>query len=159
MSFTHAATTSPFNFDYIFDAALDAYKRQTRRDLTSDPLLSRLQSCDSPDAILTVLRDQIPRFQSESQSGDDGLSKWLVPTVNVLYAFSATLGEGVGIVGYRRAFCEFGDLHSDVMLFLQVFSPAKVIFAGIGILLSVRIAFLSLLGHRDDFFFLVLLGR
>jgi len=101
MSSTHATTTSHSNFDSIFNAALDAYKRQTRRDLTSHPLLSRLQSCDSPDAILTVLREQIPpfaRFRSQPQSGDDGLSKWLVPTVNVLYAFSATLGEGVSTV-------------------------------------------------------------
>jgi hypothetical protein len=115
MSFTHAGTTSPSNYDYIFDAALDAYKRQTRRDLTSHPLLSRLQSCDSPDAILTVLREQIPQFQSESHSGgddDDGLSKWLVPTVNVLYAFSATLGEGVGVVSIAVLFVGFGDLHS-----------------------------------------------
>jgi hypothetical protein len=26
------------------------------------------------------------------------LTKWLNPTVNVLYALSATLGEGVGLV-------------------------------------------------------------
>jgi hypothetical protein len=140
MAFTHAATTSHSNFDSIFNAALDAYNRQTRRDLTSHPLLSRLQSCDSPDAILIVLREQIPQFQSESQSGDDGLSKWLVPTVNVLFAFSATLGEGVGIVNSAMSFVRLA-ISTLTRCFSQVFSPARVIFAGIGVLLSVRILF------------------
>jgi hypothetical protein len=110
MSFNHATTTSRFNFDSIFNAALDAYKKQTKNDLTSHPLLSRLESCDSPDAILTVLREQIPSFaHSQFQSGDDdGLSKWLVPTVNVLYAFSATLSEVIGIVSISRSFSGFG---------------------------------------------------
>ncbi|KAI0294601.1 hypothetical protein B0F90DRAFT_1756498 [Multifurca ochricompacta] len=44
---------------------------------------------------------------------DERFTRWLNPTVNVLYAFSVTLGEGVGLV----------------------FSPAKTIFAGIGVLL------------------------
>ncbi|KAF8492977.1 hypothetical protein F5888DRAFT_857450 [Russula emetica] len=42
------------------------------------------------------------------------LTKWLDPTVNVLYAFTEALGEGVGLV----------------------FSPAKAIFVGVGVLLS-----------------------
>ena len=98
MSFTHATATSLSNFDSIFNTALEAYKKQTKNDLTSHPLLSGLQSCDSPNAILTVLREQIPSFGAQSQSGDDAFSTWLAPTVNVLYAFSATLAGGVGIV-------------------------------------------------------------
>jgi hypothetical protein len=81
----------------IFNAALEAYKCKTKRDLASHPLLPTLQSCDSPDAILAVLREQIPAF-SQSQNGDDALTKWVTPTVNVLYAFSSTLGQGVGLV-------------------------------------------------------------
>ena len=98
MSFTHATATSRSNFDSIFNTALEAYKKQTKNDLTSHPLLSGLQSCDSPGAILTVLREQIPLFGAQSQSGDDEFSTWLAPTINVLYAFSATLAAGVGIV-------------------------------------------------------------
>jgi hypothetical protein len=97
MSASPSTSTSQSNFVAIFNAALESYKRKTKKDLASHPLLPSLQSCDSPEAILTVLRDQIPAF-SQSQNGDDGLTKWVAPTVNVLCAFSATLGQGVGIV-------------------------------------------------------------
>jgi hypothetical protein len=81
----------------IFNAALENYRHKTKHDLASHPLLPSLQSCDSPEAILSVLREQIPAF-SQSQNGDDGLTKWVIPTVNVVYAFSDTLGQGVGLV-------------------------------------------------------------
>jgi hypothetical protein len=81
----------------IFNAALETYKRNTKKDLASHPLLPSLQSCDYPEAILTILREQIPAF-SQSQNGVDGLTKWVTPTVNVLFSFSATLGGGVGLV-------------------------------------------------------------
>jgi hypothetical protein len=71
--------------------------RKTKQDLTSHPLLPRLQSCDSPEAILTILREQTPGFD-QSQNGDDGHTKWTIPTVNVLYSLSATLGGVVGLV-------------------------------------------------------------
>jgi hypothetical protein len=92
--------TSQSNFVSIFNAALETYKRKTKKDLAAHPLLPTLQSCDSPEAVLTVLREQIPVF-SQSQDGDDGLTKWVTPTVNVLYAFSATLGQGVGLVNIK----------------------------------------------------------
>ncbi|KAH9988601.1 hypothetical protein BJV77DRAFT_731662 [Russula vinacea] len=107
-----STSTSQSNFVSIFNAALESYKRKTKKDLTSHPLLPSLQSCDSPEAVLTVLREQIPAF-SQSQNGDDALTKWVTPTVNVLYAFSSTLGQGVGLA----------------------FPPANAIFAGIGVLL------------------------
>ncbi|KAH8996588.1 hypothetical protein EDB83DRAFT_2534349 [Lactarius deliciosus] len=42
--------------------------------------------------------EETPSRASLGQSIDDKLTKWLIPTVNVLYAFSAALGEGVGLV-------------------------------------------------------------
>ena len=97
MSADLSTSTSRYNFASIFNATLESYKRKTKRDLTSHPLLPGLQSCDSPEAVLTVLREQIPAFD-EFQDGDDRLTKWVAPTVNVLYAFSATVGQGVGLV-------------------------------------------------------------
>jgi hypothetical protein len=94
------ASTSQSDFATIFNAALAAYKRKTKRDLASHPLLPKLESCNSPDAILTVLRREIPTF-SESENGDNSLTKWVMPTVKVLLAFSATIGQGVGIVNIR----------------------------------------------------------
>jgi hypothetical protein len=55
----------------------------------------------------------LPSFRIKSRSADERLSQWLNPTINVLYSFSATLGTGIGLV----------------------FSPASVIFSGIGVLL------------------------
>ena len=95
-----STNTSQSNFVSIFNAALETYKRKTKKDLASHPLLPNLQSCDSPEAVLTALREQIPAF-SQSQNGDDALTKWVTPTVNVLYAFSSTLGQGVGLVNIK----------------------------------------------------------
>jgi hypothetical protein len=97
MSTVPSTSTSPSNFVSIFNTALETYKCKTKKDLASHPLLPSLQSCGSPEAVLTVLREQIPGF-SESQNNDDGLTKWVTPTVNVLCAFSATIGGGVGLV-------------------------------------------------------------
>jgi hypothetical protein len=103
MSTEPSTSTSHSNFQSIFNAALDEYKRKTKNDLTSHPLLLRFESCDTPEAILTVLREQIPGF-SESQNGDDGLTNWVTPTVNVLHAFSDTLGQGIGLVSIKTFF-------------------------------------------------------
>ena len=94
------------NYQVIFDNALEAYKRITGKDLASesDPLLRRLESCDSTDAILVVLRDQIPTL-NQSETSDDSLrfTNWLNPVVNVLYTFSAIISGAVGLV----SFCGF----------------------------------------------------
>ena len=66
------------------------------------PLATQLQSCDSPSAIIAVLQIQVQTFD-QSQSADEKWTKWLDPTVNVLFAFSATLSNGpngVGLVLY-----------------------------------------------------------
>jgi hypothetical protein len=96
-------SASASHFESIYSAALDAYKKRTKQDLASHPLLPRLQSCDSAHAVIALLRDQIPVF-SQSQSSDDRVSKWLIPTVNVLYAFSLALSEGVGLVNIILSF-------------------------------------------------------
>jgi hypothetical protein len=100
MSAVPSTSISHSNFAFIFNAALEAYNRKTKQDLASHPLLLRLQPCDSPEAILTVLREQTPEFD-QPQNSDDGLTKWVIPTVNVLYSFSSTLGGVVGLVNIR----------------------------------------------------------
>ena len=98
-----STSASNSNFPPIFNAALESYKRKTKKDLAEHPLLASFQSCDSPEAVLTVLRDQIPAF-NQSQNLDDGLTKWVIPIVNVLYTYSSTVGQGVGLVNIS-AFC------------------------------------------------------
>ena len=94
-------TASPPNFTAIVEKALKAYKKKTKQDLTANLLATELQECDSPAAIVAILQDQINQFR-QSQSGDERLRKWLSPTINVLYAFSETLGRGVGLVNINR---------------------------------------------------------
>ena len=97
------STPSQSNFVPIFNAALESYKRKTKKDLASHPLLPNLQSCESPAAVLAVLRDQVPGAfnQTRDGEGDDGLTKWVTPAVNVLYSFSGTIGQGVGLVNIK----------------------------------------------------------
>ena len=97
MSNLPSPSTPRSNLDSIFNAALRTYKKKTGKDITSHPLATELQSCDSPDAILAVLREQIP-VPDQSQNGNETFAKSLIPTVNVLYTLSDTLGEGIGLV-------------------------------------------------------------
>ena len=105
MSTVPSTSISHSNFASIFNAALESYKHKTNNDLASHPLLPSLQPCNFPEAILAALQERIPAF-SQSQNGDNGLTKWVTPTVNVLYAFSATLGQGVGLVNIAIFYCE-----------------------------------------------------
>ncbi|KAN0141609.1 hypothetical protein V8E53_000071 [Lactarius tabidus] len=107
------AMSSSSHFQLIFNAALKAYEKKTKRDLITHPLATQLQTCDSAAAILTALQGQVDDFDLARKS-DERLTRWLNPTVNVLLTFSATIGEGVSLV----------------------FSPATVIFAGAGVLLQ-----------------------
>ncbi|KAF8265374.1 hypothetical protein EI94DRAFT_1702539 [Lactarius quietus] len=113
MSQVPSTSTSSTDFETIFRAALEEYQSRTKKDIASNPLATQLQSCDSSSAILAVLRAQVQAFD-QSQGADEQWTKWLDPTVNVLYAFSTILGNGVGVV----------------------FPPANAIFAGIGVLLQ-----------------------
>ena len=101
MSQDPIATTSSSNYQSIFDSAIEAYKKKTRKDLRSHPLLDKLQTCHSPDAVLGVLYQQIPGFD-QSCGTDDKLTKWLNPTVNVLCTFSGVIGGGVGLASPKE---------------------------------------------------------
>ena len=103
MSQAPSTSTYSTNFDTIFSAALEAYKKKTKKDIASHPLAIQLKSCDSSSAILAILRTQVQTVD-RSQSADEKWTKWLDPTVNVLFAFSATVGNGVGVVN-RETLC------------------------------------------------------
>ena len=96
MSQAPTAGTSSSNYQSIFDDAIEAYKKKTKKDLRSHPLLHALQNCDSPDAVLSILYEQIPGFD-HSRGTNDQLIKWLNPTVNVLCTFSGVIGGGIGL--------------------------------------------------------------
>ncbi|KAF8502052.1 hypothetical protein F5888DRAFT_1904491 [Russula emetica] len=110
---TASSSSSSSNFQLIINNALDKYKKRTKSDLLAHPLATRLQTCNSPAAIIAVLQEQVKGLD-QSQSSDERWSKWLDPTVNVLQAFSSILQAGASMA----------------------FPPANVIFAGVGVLLS-----------------------
>src|ERR1700730_331516 len=70
MSHNPPESTSNSNYDLIFENALKAYKKKTGKQLTSSPLLRRLEICNSPDTVLGALREQIPGFD-QSGTHDD----------------------------------------------------------------------------------------
>ena len=96
MSQASTATASTSNYQTIFDNAIEAYKKKTKKNLRSHPLLAEIQTCDSPDAVFNVFHKRIPGFD-QNQSTDYGPTKWLNPTVNVLYKFSGLLGGGISL--------------------------------------------------------------
>ncbi|KAF8268400.1 hypothetical protein EI94DRAFT_1914808 [Lactarius quietus] len=113
---TSSTSESSSNFLTVFISAVKAYEKKTKTDLLTHPLAAQLQSCNSSSDILAILNDKVNEFE-QFRSGNERLSSWLNPTINVLYAFSVTLGGGVGLI----------------------FSPANVISAGVGVLLMAAI--------------------
>ena len=98
MSHAHATVSS--NFQLIINNALEKYKKRTKNDLMTHPLAAQLQSCDSPDAILAVLQQQVQGL-NQSRISDERLSRWLHPTVNAIYVLSSTVAAGVSLVCFR----------------------------------------------------------
>jgi hypothetical protein len=88
------------NFQVILINAVDKYKKRTKKDLLKHPLVTELQYCNSPSAIIAVLQQQLQGLD-QSRRNDERWTRWLDPTVNVLYTLSGTLGEGVGLVRFR----------------------------------------------------------
>ena len=100
MSHTHptaSSSTQARNFQLIINSALDAYKKRTKNDLLAHPLFTELESCSSPSAILAVLEQQLQGLD-QSRRSDHRWTRWLDPTVHVLYTLSGTLGGGVSLV-------------------------------------------------------------
>ena len=100
MSNSHpiATVSSSSNFQLIFNDALKAYEKRTKKNLLDHPLATELENCNSPSGILAVLHQQ---GLDQSLRDDDRWTKWLDPTVNVLYMLSKALGEGIGLVSFK----------------------------------------------------------
>ena len=133
MSTSQQVSSTTPNFQPILDKALEEYEKKTGKELTTHPLAEEIKGCSSPDAILAVLQGKANEL-NQSPSGDSRLTKWLTPTVNVLNALSATLGQGVGTVSPNVL-----PYHNCPNDNFQIFPPTQIIFAGINILLVVSL--------------------
>jgi hypothetical protein len=102
------AGPSTDNFTAIFNAATDEYQRLTGKRLDIHPFATQLNTCQSPEAISNIFQAQEQAF-SKILKGDERLMAWLDPTIHILFTFSDTLGEGIGLVSV------FFVLHTTVL--------------------------------------------
>jgi hypothetical protein len=114
MSQSPSSSTSSSNIRTIFVAAMKEYEKKTKTDLLTHPLATQLQSCASSTDILAVLHEQVNEFD-KARSHNEKLSSWLNPTINVLYAFSASLGQGVGLVSLNSSTGHFLIVFTDIL--------------------------------------------
>jgi hypothetical protein len=148
MSKNPPEAASSSKYEVIFDNTLKAYKKKTGKDLASDPLLCRLETCNSPDSVLALLRQQIPGFDQSRSGGDERLTNWVNPMVHVLCTFTTIIGGAVKSVCIFR----FKIIHrrsEPLMSTFQAHPPAGVIFSGIASLLSVGSASIILVFSID----------
>ncbi|KAH9177951.1 hypothetical protein EDB89DRAFT_1902041 [Lactarius sanguifluus] len=109
------------SFQPILDAALADYSRQVEIDLATHPLAEGLRSCTSPDDVLKLLEDKANQFK-DFRDGNRKLLNWLSPVVHVIHTLSAVLGTSITLVP---------------------FEPAKAVFAGLDVLIAVRVTLQS----------------
>jgi hypothetical protein len=96
-----SSSTSSFQFQAIFDAALNEYSKKTGKDIITDPLTAKLRCCTSPDAVLNVLQEEAQAFNDfRNENRKVQLMRKLKPTVDILLALSnnGVLGNGIGSV-------------------------------------------------------------
>ncbi|KAH8990687.1 hypothetical protein EDB86DRAFT_2831111 [Lactarius hatsudake] len=105
------------SFQPILDAALADYSKEVGIDLEMHPLADGLRSCDSPDDVLKVLEDKANQFK-DFRDGNRKLLNWLSPVVKVVHTLSGVLDASIALVP---------------------FGPAKAIFAGMDVFITVRI--------------------
>jgi hypothetical protein len=91
------AGPSTDNFTAIFNAASNEYLRVTGNRLDTHPFAAQFDTCHSPEAISNELRTQAQAF-GKFYKGDEKLMAMMEPTIHILFAFSAMLGEGIGLV-------------------------------------------------------------
>jgi hypothetical protein len=89
------------NFTAIFAAATSEYQRVTGNPLDTHPFATQLDKCDNSESFSNVLGTHAQAL-SAFRKGDKKLKlmAWLDTIVRILLMFSATIGEGIGIVSH-----------------------------------------------------------
>jgi hypothetical protein len=124
-------TFSASNIQLITNALAD-YAKITGVDLSKNPFAAAIEQSNSPEAILEIFQEREKAFK-KYRDNNRRLIKCLTPAVKVIQAFSGILGEAVTLVSHNY------DPVTLLNRFRQVpFPPAKALFVGIDILLSVR---------------------
>ncbi|KAH8978251.1 hypothetical protein EDB86DRAFT_950033 [Lactarius hatsudake] len=101
------------SFQAILDKALADYHDQIGVELDKHPFADELRGRDSPDDVLKLLEDKANAFRVY-RDGNCKLIVWLSPVVQIIHTLSGVPGEAVPI------------------------QPAKAIFVGVDVLITVR---------------------
>ncbi|KAH8979969.1 hypothetical protein EDB86DRAFT_595080 [Lactarius hatsudake] len=101
------------NFQSILNA-LDKYAEQTGINLNENPFADKVKGCESPNAVLLLLQDNLKAFKDYRDQNRKFID-CLSPVVQFVHAFSGVLGETAGLVPFQ---------------------PAKLIFVGIDVLFT-----------------------
>jgi len=88
-----------FDFDALFQYALEQYEKETEINLARHPLALQLERCDSVESITRTLEEQAKAF-SEFRGTNHKVIKLLKNAVQALHKLSGTaaLGGSIGLV-------------------------------------------------------------
>jgi len=89
-----------FDFDALFQYALEEYEKETKINLARHPLALQLERCDSVESMITrTLQEQAKAF-SEFRGSNHKVIKLLKNAVQALHKLSGTaaLGASIGLV-------------------------------------------------------------
>jgi len=93
--------TTSSNFQFILDAALDSYAKQTGIDLTKHPSADKLQNIHSLEDVIQLLLERETAFK-DYRDKYHKLIDFLRPIVQVVHVFSVSIGEAAGLVSSRN---------------------------------------------------------
>ena len=96
-------TASCANFQFVLDAALESYTKQTGIDLTKHPSADKLQYCHSPEDIVELLLERETAFK-DYRNKYGKLIDCLRPAAQIVHVFSGALGEATGVSKAREKF-------------------------------------------------------
>ena len=88
------------NLQSILDA-MDKYAEQTGINLMENPFADKVKGCDSPDAVLVLLQENLKVFKDYRDQNREFID-CLGPVVQFVHAFSGILGEAVGLVSREQ---------------------------------------------------------
>ena len=133
---------SYMSFKSILENALSNYQKKTKRNLVDYWLATEMKSCESIDGVLDIIRDQVEALERTSAS-DQRLMICIGSSVDISPRF---LRLSVGALAWYLENNFFDDLNCNSDVIVQTFPPASAIFAGISVLLSVRVFLVTFLG-------------
>ena len=125
----------PASFQEILDKALADYREQIGVEINDHPFLDELRGRNSPDGVLKLLEEKANAFKVY-RDGNHKLINWLSPVVQAIHLLSGVLGEAVSS---NNGISYFFILYESPFDYQVPFQPAKAIFVGVDVLITVRI--------------------